>query len=201
MQILQIMELDKKRERIRLEDGCDFALYKSESRRYDLQEGGELSKDQFEEICQEILKKRARRRTMHLLEKMDRTENQLRTKLKQGYYPEDVIEDAISYVKSYHYLDDLRYAQNYVRCRKERKSRRMIQMELLGKGVSREWVQQALDEEFQQESEQEQIIRWIHKKNYSAQTADIKEKHRIYQFLMRKGFSSDDILRALDHLT
>ena len=74
-------------------------------------------------------------------------------------------------------------------------------MELLGKGVSSEWVQQALDEEFQQESEQEQIIRWIHKKNYSAQTADIKEKHRIYQFLMRKGFSSDDILRALDHLT
>lgn len=201
MQIIQILELDKKRVRIRLEDGCEFALYKAEKRRYDLQEGRELSPAQFEEICQEILIKRARRRTMHLLEKMDRTESQLRTKLRQGYYPEDVIEDAIGYVKDYHYLDDLRYAQNYVRCRKERKSRRMIQMELLGKGVPREWVEQALDEEFQQEEEQEQILRWIRKKNYSPQTDGMKEKHRIYQFLMRKGFCPDDILRALDHLT
>ncbi len=201
MQIVQIVELDKKRVRVRLDDGCSFPLYKGEKKQYGLQEGGELSQEQFEEIRREILIKRARRRTMHLLEKMDRTENQLRTKLRQGYYPEDVIEDALSYVKGYHYVDDLRYAQNYVRCWKEKKSRRMLQMELQNKGVSKEWVQQALDEEYQQENEQEQILTWIQKKNYSPETSDIREKHRIYQFLMRKGFCSHDILHVLDHLT
>lgn len=201
MQVVQIEELDKKRVRILLEDGCSFPLYKGERRQYDIQEGQELSSEQFEEIRQEILIKRARKRVMHLLEKMDRTESQLRTKLRQGYYPEDIIEDAVDYVKGYHYLDDLRYAQNYVRCHKDRKSRRMIQMQLMGKGISRELTEQAIEEEYGQGDETEQILNWVQKKKYSSQTADLKDKQRMYAFLMRKGFSSNDILHVLDYLT
>lgn len=198
MQVIQILELDRKRVRICLEDGCEFALYKGEKRQYDLQEGGELSQEQFEDIRREILIKRARKRVMHLLEKMDRTEEQLRVKLRQGYYPEDVIEDAIGYVKGYHYLDDLRYAQNYVRSHREKKSRRMLQLELQKRGVAKEWIQQALEEEYEQENEQEQILKWIRKKDYSSDTADLKEKQRMYQFLLRRGFRPNDILHALD---
>lgn len=198
MQVIQILELDRKRVRIRLEDGCEFALYKGEKRQYDLQEGGELSQEQFEDIRREILIKRARKRVMHLLEKMDRTEEQLRVKLRQGYYPEDVIEDAVDYVKGYHYLDDLRYAQNYVRSHREKKSRRMLQLELQKRGVAKEWIQQALEEEYEQENEQEQILKWIRKKDYSSDTADLKEKQRMYQFLLRRGFRPNDILHALD---
>ena len=70
MQVMQISGLDKKRMRIFLEDGRSFVLYRGEVRRYSLEEGAELSAGQYEEICSEILKKRARRRTMHLLEKI-----------------------------------------------------------------------------------------------------------------------------------
>ena len=201
MQIVQITELDKKRIRIFLEDGRNFVLYKGEGRRFCLKEGEELSEEQYGEIRSEILIKRARSRTMHLLEKMDRTEFQLRTKLRQGYYDEDIIDDAIAYVKGFHYLDDARFAQNYVRCQKEKKSRRKIQIELLQKGIGKELIEQALAEEYQQENEQEQIRRWIEKKHYSGKTADLKEKQKMYQFLMRKGFRSDDILHVLDYLT
>lgn len=201
MLITQISELDKKRIRIFLEGGKSFVLYQGEGRKYHLQEGEELSKEQYEEICNEILIKRARRRTMHLLEKMDRTEAQLRSKLRQGFYPEDIIEDAIAYVKGFHYLDDVRYAQNYVRNQKDKKSQRKIWMELVGKGIGKEIIAQALEEEYQQEKEQELILKWVEKKNYSSEKADLKEKQRMYQFLMRKGFQSDDILHVLDYLT
>lgn len=201
MQIVRISELDKKRVKIVLEDRTYFPLYKAEQRRYDLTEGAELSSEQFQEIKTEILIKRARKRTMHLLERMDRTEAQLRDKLRQGYYPDDVIEDAITYVKSYHYVDDLRYAQNYVRSHKEQKSQRKLQMELLSKGVPKQMITEALEEEYQQENERELILKWIEKKQYCAQEADIKEKRRMYQFLLRKGFQSDDILHVLDYLT
>lgn len=201
MQIEQVAEIDKKRVRIVLEDGKNFVLYKGEGRRFHLKEGEELSEEQYEEIRSEILIKRARRRAMHLLEKMDRTESQLRTKLQQGFYSEDIIDDAIAYVEGFHYLDDARYARNYVRCQVERKSRRKIQMDLLGKGVKKELIEQALEEEYQQEQEQEQILRWVEKKHYAKETADLKEKQKMYQFLMRKGFRSDDILHVLDYLT
>ncbi len=201
MQVVQVIELDKKRVRVVLDNGREFPLYRGEGKKYSLAEGVELSKEQYEEIHNEILVKRARKRAMHLLERMDRAEAQLRAKLQQGFYPEDIIEDAISYVKGFHYLDDARYAWNYVQNQNGKKSRGRIRLELLGKGICKDTVAQALEEGYGQGQEQELILKWAKKRNYSGKTADLKEKQKIYQFLLRKGFQSDDILHVLDYLT
>lgn len=197
MLITQISELDKKRMMIRTDEAVSFVLYKGEVRKLALKEGEELPAEVYEEIRSEILIKRARKRAMFLLEKMDRTESQLRDKLRQGFYAEDIIEDAISYVKGYHYIDDTRYARNYVRCQKERKSKRQIKADLLQKGVDRDVIDSAMESEYEAESEQELILKWIEKRHYSMENSDRKEKQKMYQFLMRKGFRSEDILRVL----
>lgn len=145
------------------------------------------------------LKKRARLRCMHLLERRDYTEKQLRDKLRMGKteYPPEVIDDAIRYVKGYHYVDDARYACRYVECMKDRKSRRQIEQELYQRGVSRDFVRSAFE---QSESvPEEKLIRaWIEKRGYDAAAADDKEKRRMYAFLARKGFSASAIARELD---
>lgn len=197
MQIIQISELDRKRMRIRTEEGVDFVLYKGEVRHYNLQEGEELPIEVYEEIRNEILIKRARKRAMFLLEKMDRTESQLRDKLRQGFYGEDIIDDAITYVKNYHYVDDARYAQGYVRCQKERKSKRQIQADLMRRGISKELTEEAIEREYEGDTEEELIQKWLEKKHYSSDNGDIKAKQKMYQFLMRKGFRSEDILHIL----
>lgn len=198
MLITQISEVDKKRMMIHTEEGVSFVLYKGEIRRFALQEGEEIASEVYEEIRTDILIKRARKRAMFLLEKMDRTESQLRNKLRQGFYGEDLIDDAIAYVKKYHYIDDNRYAQTYVRYQKERKSKRQIKMDLMQKGVDREIIEQAIEAEYESESEQELILKWIEKRKYKIEESDIKEKQKMYQFLMRKGFRSEDILHVLE---
>lgn len=198
MLITQISEVDKKRMMIHTEEGVSFVLYKGEIRRFALQEGEEIASEIYEEIRTDILIKRARKRAMFLLEKMDRTESQLRNKLRQGFYEEDLIDDAIAYVKKYHYIDDNRYAQTYVRYQKERKSKRQIKMDLMQKGVDREIIEQAIEAEYEPESEQELILKWIEKRKYKIGESDIKEKQKMYQFLMRKGFRSEDILHVLE---
>ena len=198
MLITQISEVDKKRMMIHTEEGVSFVLYKGEIRRFALQEGEEIASEVYEEIRTDILIKRARKRAMFLLEKMDRTESQLRNKLRQGFYGEDLIDDAIAYVKKYHYIDDNRYAQTYVRYQKERKSKRQIKMDLMQKGVDREIIEQAIEAEYESESEQELILKWIEKRKYKIGESDIKEKQKMYQFLMRKGFRSEDILHVLE---
>lgn len=198
MLITQISEVDKKRMMIHTEEGVTFVLYKGEIRRFDLKEGQELANEVYEEIRTDILIKRARKRAMFLLEKMDRTESQLRNKLRQGFYGEDLIDDAVAYVKKYHYIDDNRYAQTYVRCQKERKSKRQIKMDLMQKGVNREIIEQAIEIEYGAESEQELIMKWVEKRKYKIGNSDVKEKQKMYQFLMRKGFRSEDILHILE---
>ena len=73
---------------------------------------------------------RAKRRALYILERCDRTEQELRTKLSRNYEPETV-EEAIRYVKQYDYIDDKRYAINYLKSRCQVKSRRQVEQELL----------------------------------------------------------------------
>ena len=140
--------------------------------------------------------RRARHRALHILERSDRTEQELRAKLERNYRAE-AVEDAISYVKQYHYLDDRRYAVNYLNSRGRVKRRRQVEQELLyKKGISKEILEEARTEAEPQD-EREQIRRWMEKKQIHPETADPNELRRFYLFLMRRGFRSEDILSEL----
>ena len=82
-------------------------------------------------------KKRARKKAMRLLERMDRTEKGLKEKLTQAGFSGEAAEDAVSYVKEYGYINDQRYAENYIFSRIREKSRQRIFQELYQKGVAR----------------------------------------------------------------
>ena len=58
--------------------------------------------------------KNARRKAMLLLEHMDRTEKGLSDRLRQAGFSAEATEDAMNYVRSYGYLNDYRYAMNYI---------------------------------------------------------------------------------------
>ena len=79
---------------------------------------------------------------------MDRTESQLCEKLRQNGYPEECVAAAVEYVKQYHYIDDLRYAKQYIRYHQQKKSSQRLKMDLMKKRVGREQIEQALAEEF-----------------------------------------------------
>ena len=68
----------------------DSILYKGEVRKLSLREGTVISREKYDEIIYEILGTRAKKRAMFLLERMDRTEHQLREKLMQNGYPDAV---------------------------------------------------------------------------------------------------------------
>ena len=114
LQVMSVVPLEKGKARIRFDDGTEVVLYKGEIRKLGIEEGCVVTEAVYDKILNEILGKRAIKRAMHLLEKQDRTERQLYDKLKQNGYPESCIESAIAYVKSYHYIDDVRYARSYI---------------------------------------------------------------------------------------
>lgn len=197
MQILSMSSQKGGKWKICLEDGTRFALYKKEIQTYQLEEGGEISPQTWQEICTEILQKRARKRALFLLERMDRTEYQLRKKLRENLYPEMIVEDAVAYVKSYRYIDDVRYAQNYIRCSQESKSRLQMKQKLLERGVSAADIACAMQEAYSC-GEEVLIRKLLEKKHYDPEEMDRKEKYKIYQYLMRRGFSGEMVRRCME---
>ena len=130
------------------------------------------------------------------MEKMDRTEYKLREKLSEGGYPDEAIEDAIGYVKRYHYLDDERYARNYVFLAQDRKSRKKLSIELYQRGIKKELIDRILEEEYDAD-EEKQICQLLEKRGFDPKTCSEKERQKLYQFLLRRGFQSSDICKVM----
>ena len=87
-------------------------------------------------------------------------------------YSFDIIDDAIVYVKSYNYLDDERFARDYITYHMEMRSRNRIIQDLTTKGISKDTAMPILEELYQQANEssdldieQEQIRRLLDKKH------------------------------------
>ncbi len=196
MEITKIQALTKQKYRIFLDGESAFAVYKGELSRYHLEEGAVLPPEVYEELVNRVLKKRATLRAMHILERTDKTEAQLRRKLEESEYPKEAVESAIAYVTSYGYLDDRRYAEHYIEWKKQGKGKARLKMELVQKGISREIIEEVLESTDFGET-REMIRQIILKKRKTDIPMNEKEKQKLYGFLMRKGFSSSDILAVM----
>ena len=199
MVVTKVEMLTKIKYKVYLDEEFAFVLYKGELSHYRIVEGTLLEEDTVQEILQKVICKRAKLRAMHLLEDMDRTESGLRDKLKQGLYPEEAIEAALSYVKSFGYLDDERYARQFIESRKASKSRREIYALLCGRGVAPDKIELAFEECFESNSEKDAIRQIIRKKRVIPAEATEEEMRKLYGYLSRKGFRYDDIRQVIQN--
>ncbi|MDY5578059.1 MAG: regulatory protein RecX [Lachnospiraceae bacterium] len=196
MKVAEIIPIDKKKSKIVIAGMEPFSLYNGEIRRYGISEGDDLPESIYQNIVEEVLKKRVKERTLYLLKDRDRAENDIRMKLKRGYYPQEVIDYGIEFLKKYGYVDDRRYVENYIHENQRRKSRQLITQSLILKGISKDMIREVFDsmEETQQENQEQQMIyRLLEKKKYDYGQTDYKEKNKIMAFLVRKGFEMEDI--------
>ena len=201
MIVTEIKPVTRQKFQIELDGQPAFVLYKGELSRYHIQKDEELPEEIYEELVGQVLTKRAKLRAMHLLEKMDRTRAELKKKLEQSGYPTKAVEEALKYVESFHYIDDVRYAARYIEFQKRKKGKARLKMELLQKGISAEIVARALEEAEEQMDAKETIRKMLQSKRKGEGAMEEKEKQRLYGFFMRKGFSSSEILSVFREIS
>ena len=196
MEVLSLVKLTKGRAKICLAGGADFVLYKKEYESYGIEEGAELSNEDYHKIIQDIVIPRCKKRALHLLEKQDRSERNLRDKLKEGGYSEDVIDIAIDYINEYGYLDDARMAASHIRFYQDSRSKQRLKQDLLSKGIASDVIDRVLEEEYTAD-EGALIEALLVKKHYDKENATYEDRAKMYRFLAGRGFSSDSINRVL----
>ena len=146
--------------------------------------------------------KKATKKAMDLLLRMDQTEKGLYDKLIRAGFSERAVATAMSYVKSFGYLDDLRYAQNYIGFHKEQYSRKELRYKLAGRGVPPDVVDQALSEHFR-EDERQALRRQLEKKLRGREVSalDRAEREKLIAYLTRKGYSYSDVRAVMGGLS
>lgn len=203
MIVTDIVPVTKAKSKIYIDQEFAFVLYKGDIRLYHIALHQEISYEVYDEIREILLPKRAKKRCLMLLQKKDYTEEQLRRKLRDGQYPEYAIDEAISYVKNYDYVNDARYCEAYIHCYASARSIKRITADLLKKGIDKNTIQDAFDELMERGElvdEEELILKCIRKKNFNIRETDTKKRQKMYAHLMYKGFSAPMISRVLGNM-
>lgn len=141
---------------------------------------------------------KGKKRALRLLERKDYSRKELINRLLKDGYEENMVEQIIAYVDSYHYLDDARVAENYIRGRKSYKSKRELQYLLKQKGIEEEDISSAMGENYTDETEA--IQRYLRKFRLEEEILDemsYEEKQKIAAKLYRKGFAQEVIRKQL----
>lgn len=137
-----------------------------------------------------------RKKAMSLLRHKDRTRWELQDRMERVGFSQDVIEDAIAYVESFHYIDDLRYARRFAEIYRESRSITRIRQDLKKRHVPEEYIEIALEEISYDDSIA--LAREVRKLCKGQEEFTYDEKQQIAAKLYRKGFRTDDIFRALE---
>lgn len=212
MTITAITSYAKGRYAVYIDNMFAFVLYKGELSNYDLNEGGEIDENKYSTILNEVLIPRAKKRGMNLLMTMDRTEHDVRTKLSEGGYPQEAVDAAIDYLKSFHYIDDYRYAEGYIRYKQSSISRKSIRIKLIQKGISESIIEeamQAVDEDNASYSDSDETVtspenalikRLIVKRTKGNYDLSYEEKQKLLGYMYNKGFPIEKVEYALKEL-
>lgn len=183
----------RSRIKVTLEDGDRFTISEKDWLSFGVKAGEDMADALLEKLYREYFLPKARLRALNLLKVRDRSHKELIQRLKQDGYPEEVIRQTIEYVDSYHYVDDARFARNYIEYRGHRKSRRELEYELALKGIDMYHLTETEDE-MQLPDDKETIRELLMKRWGEEPSPDIKEKERMMRYLGRRGFRGGDIL-------
>lgn len=203
MLITDIIAIDKKRDKIYIDNEFAFVLYKGELHLYNIEIGNILTETIYNQIINDVIIKRVRLRAMNLLTKKDYTEAGLREKLLQGYYREEMADEAIRYVKSYGYIDDERYVRNYFAIHILSKPRKLIEQKLIEKGISPKLLEEIVEDIYEKErfltkvpDELEIGRNLLSKKKYDIANSQ-SDRQKAYGYLLRRGISGESAIKLL----
>ena len=196
MLITALTKQTKTKTRVEIDYDKTLVLSDKDIGLYGLKENEEIPESTYAAILKQ-LRSAALIKCGSLLGDMDCSASALKSKLIRAGFPDETAEEAVREMENAGYVDDRRYADNYIRYHLKEHGVARIRMELLRKGVASSLIEEtlaALEEDGSvRDQEREQILRLMEKRHYDPQTADRDESRKMAAYLMRRGYSSEMI--------
>ncbi len=147
--------------------------------------------------------KKAQSAALKYLSYRDRSEFEIRERLKQKDFSEAAVQETVGWLTGLGYLNDERFALNWSRSRVAAKKfgEYRLRRELSAKGLATETIDQTLQVVYSEISEWDLAQSLAQKKLSQLKGVDLKSKtRRLAQYLQRKGFPSDTVFKTVNQL-
>lgn len=160
-----------------------------------VREGDALSLAELEGLLDESEPGAAMNRALRLLGHRERSDAELGSRLGDDGYPERVVAQVLARLSDYGYLDDNRFAEDYVRSKRAAGwGRRRISRGLAEKGVAEDTAAAALDASLPESGEFERACAVVSGVDVSTPAGAARALRR----LVGRGFDYDVARRVID---
>lgn len=133
-----------------------------------------------------------------------RTEKEVRTKLKDKGFDEDIINNTIEFLYKYDYLNDYNYGKLLINDKKtfKKAGKGLLKQELYKKGINKDIIEELVEESYDYDEEYSMAYEVALKKYKLIKNED---KNAIYRklssLLARKGYSFDIINKVIKEVS
>ena len=199
---IEVQKRNPRRRSVFIDGKFAFGLDEEVLYKFGLKKGESLTQQQIKKITKEERKKEAKDVALKFLSFSRRTEKQVKEKLRKKEFDEKTINSTIDKLKEFDLINDFEFATSWVKDRLAFKPRgkRLLKQELWKKGIRKDIIERVTEELCQDEEKKAlELVEKIKKryKNLEPQVA----KRRMYNLLLRRGFSYGTSKNALGFLT
>lgn len=213
MKITKLATQERNTERVNmfLDDKFACGLSLNSVAKFNLYIGKELSGEEYGEILHHDLTERVFNRAVTYISKAVKSEKQVRIYLsnllfkKRGVWFEkldkdsgnEIVDFTIEKLKSYSYINDEEFAEQFVLSRMKSKPRGkyILVSELISKGVSKDIAEEKVNELV---ADEYSILQRVYEKKYGESKISKEDRKKI-DFLLRKGFNWDLIEKYINN--
>lgn len=200
--ITQISENKKNPDRVSIFADDEFLLscHKELVYKKSLKKGDKVEPELLLELAKEDEYIKAKDVALRHIELSIKTVKQVEDKLRDKEYSEETIERVITFLHEYRLLDDLKYAQTFLKEKLRSRGIKKARFELQAKGISKENIELAMESVSTSSVEEDACLK-IAQKKYDQlkkrEQDEYKLKNKLYTFLAGKGFEYDLISSTL----
>ncbi len=198
MKIDRIVKI-KKNTNILYSMGERIAVLKDyELSKFGISEDKELSNELYDKINNDIQYPRAYEKAVDRLAATDKTVYEIQKKLEAYGFSQMIIDRAVAELKRRHFIDDKRYAQNFILSKSNTKSINEICYILKTKGISKELIDEITEED--EYSDDKAVRTIIIKKMKNKDLTDKNELRKLTAYVCNKGFEYELVKRTITQI-
>ncbi|WCK56147.1 RecX family transcriptional regulator [Aneurinibacillus sp. Ricciae_BoGa-3] len=199
---LERQKRNRERVNVYIDDSYAFAIHEDVLVKYRLIKGRQIDKEEMQGILEAEEKNRAEHYALRYIGFRPRTVHEVQVYLLGKGFPEEAAEEVVQRCLKQGYLDDRRYAEQWVeeRMRLKPRGRHLLRQELRNRGIDENTIEHAV-EGLAHDTELEACLEAARKKYSKVRFATYAEmRNKVGPFLQRKGFGLEIINRVLEIL-
>lgn len=199
---IRIQKKNKTRFSVFIDDEFLIGISDAVLTRFNIYKGSIITHDLLQQLLEAEQMWAAREYMLRLLGRREHSPKELQTKAFKKGFTEEICSHIIDELEKKDYINPERFARKFASDKFEfnKWGPYKIKIELLKKGISEKLADRILKEHFTADEIKSQMVLLISKKKnrFSRETDKNKRSKKMFDFLLRKGFNSSEILAHLE---